>query len=197
MGLEARVSGCSSHLSLCKHTQAAHARRRPQSSIHTRIHAHGLRGSETHANTRAHTRPCTGTLRHTTAGPLGTRRPTCGPTPPAPCIVSEYCQRLGQRGRQSHLPPNGPSPLCFPTRVKPQGSPAALGQRSWVSMKEGQTPGPWGRVVWVTGWGPAPPLCCHPARGRRTWGGGREGQTGGGEGARTTAEEPHLYSTAV
>lgn len=23
-------------------------------------------------------------------------------------------------------------------------------------MKEGQTPGPWGRVVWVTGWGPAP-----------------------------------------
>lgn len=47
-------------------------------------------------------------------------------------------------------------------------------------MKEGQTPGPWGRVVWVTGWGPAPPLCCHPARGRRTWGGGREGQTGGG-----------------
>lgn len=23
-------------------------------------------------------------------------------------------------------------------------------------MKEGQTPGPWERVVWVTGWGPAP-----------------------------------------
>lgn len=43
----------------------------------------GLRDPCKHACT--HTRPCTGTLRHTTAGPLGIRRPTCGPTPPASC----------------------------------------------------------------------------------------------------------------
>lgn len=103
------------------HPGSARTHRRPQ------IHAYGPTGSETHADTRAHARARTETLTYNSRRPHEHAGPHAAPRPPtprfwSPCILSEYCQRLGQRGGQSRLPRNGPSPLCLPTRVKPQGS---------------------------------------------------------------------------
>lgn len=65
-------------------------------------------------------------------------------------------------------------------------------------MKEGQTPGPRVRVVWVTGWGPAPSTLLSPSLRSQDLGRQQRGADWKeGRGARTTAEEPHLYSTAV
>lgn len=122
MGLEARVCGRSSHLSLCKHIQVAHARTDALRFMHM------ARRAQRPMQTRVHTRAHAQRHSHTTAGALMNTQvhmqPHAPPTPRfwSPCILSEYCQRLGQRGGQSRLPRNGPSPLCLPTRVKPQGS---------------------------------------------------------------------------
>lgn len=71
MGLEARVCGRSSHLSLCKHIQVAHARtdalrfmhmarraQRPmQTRVHTRAHAETLTTAGALMNTQVHMQP--------------------------------------------------------------------------------------------------------------------------------------------
>lgn len=104
MGLEARVCGGSSHLSLCKHIQVA--RVRAQTPSESCIWPDGLRDPCRHARTRVHTHKDTHIQQQ---APSGTHRSTCSPTLPtprfwSPCILSEYCQRLGQRGGQTPAP---------------------------------------------------------------------------------------------
>lgn len=98
MGLEARVSGCSSHLSLCKHTQAAHARSALRARF-TRGFMHMARGAQRPMQTRVHTHAPM--HRDTqTYNSRALRNTQAHMRPHAPCVVSEYCQWLGQRGRQ-------------------------------------------------------------------------------------------------
>lgn len=197
MGLEARVSGCSSHLSLCKHTQAAHARRRPQSSIHTRIHAHGPRGSETHANTRAHTHAPM--HRETqTYNSRALRNTQAHMRPHAPCVVSEYCHRLGQRGRQRvTCPQMGLVHSAFPQGEIPRESCGPWAEE--LGFHEGGAdarPLGEGGVGHRLGASPLHFAVIQP----EVSGPGEAAERGRleeGRGARTTAEEPHLYSTAV
>lgn len=103
-----------------------------------------------------------------------------------------------QVGKDSHLAQTGPCLLCFPTGMKPQGSATPLGQRSWAYVKASACPRVrvGGGVDHGRG---ACPLQFDLSSSLRSQNLGRrrERQTGDWRGARTTAEEPHLYSTGV
>lgn len=115
--------------------------------------------------------PCTHTpyaLVHTLSARVVTHPPWI--LVPSLRQASEYCKRLGHRGRWSHLPQNGaPSSLLSHwAGMKPPGSAEPPGQGSQASVREGAPPpvgihtppqarlGRGGR--WIAGWGPAP-LC--------------------------------------
>lgn len=85
---------------------------RPQSSIHTRIHAHGPRGSETHANARAHTRAhAQGHSDVQQQGPKEHAGPHAAPRPLRRVRILPVAG--SERQAESHLPPNGPSPTLL------------------------------------------------------------------------------------
>lgn len=126
-------------------------------SVHThrRLWPNGVRDPCRHALTCTHTCAHTQGHAHTTAGALMNTQVHMQPHAPASGLPAP-CQNTASgwvREADSHLLPSGPSPLCLPTRVKPQGSGpraeemgfreggAALGVRGgWCGSQAGGRP---------------------------------------------------------